>query len=201
MAPKRASVSEKPFVRIITEGAIAGIGIAEGKLIPVLIVDTSLRPDVDELVRVHEHLPPGDVGSQWGAPKGIKDSVALIMTFTRPSEVTIVLNFDLRLHGGAVDLILASRALYLQPGKEGDRASTTVGNRKILCEVPETGFSERWMQIRHEFLVKKFRGQGLTKRDAKLAATGVIEEFRKIMDFRWPNPGQRTRREGDPDAS
>lgn len=173
-------------VRIVGEGAVAGSGVADGKMIPVLIVDTSQRPDIDELVRVHEHLPPGDASSQWGQLKGTKDSVALVLSFTRPSAVVVILNFDLRAHGGSVDLILASRALYLQPGREGDRLSTTLRHKKILVEVPETGFSEYWAKIRYEFLVREFSGRGLKKREAKLAATRVIEEFGKLVDFRWP---------------
>src|SRR5688572_18901756 len=85
---------ESKPVRIISEGAIAGKGVADGKLIPVLIVDTNDRPDIQELVRVHKHLPPGDAISQWGKLEGTFDAVALVLTFTRPTEVVIILNFD-----------------------------------------------------------------------------------------------------------
>ncbi len=186
--PKWRTISlkqrESKPVRIISEGAITSKGFADGKLIPILIVDTNDRPDIQELVRVHEHLPPGDATSQWCKLEGTSDAVALVLTFTRPTEVVIILNFDLELHGGTVDLILASRACFLQPGKDGDRPSTTFGNGKILVEVPETGFSEHWQEIRYCFLVEHFRGRGLTKQQAKLAAGGVIEEFRKFIDSR-----------------
>jgi hypothetical protein len=177
-------------VPIVAEGAIVSAGVADNKLIAIVIIDTTDRPDIDELVRVHEHLPPGDVVVQWGALSGAKDSVALILKFKRPIETVVVLNFDLNAFGGTVDLIISSRALYLQPGRPGEKPSTTFGNPKILAEVPETGFREKWKAIKHDFLVKHFRNSGLTQRDAKSAATHLIEEFGKIVDFRWPVSSQ-----------
>ena len=51
-------------VPILADAAIATEKIGNGKLIPVLILDTSERPDVAELIRIHAHLPQGDVISQ-----------------------------------------------------------------------------------------------------------------------------------------
>ena len=46
-------------VPIVAEGAISSTTLGDGRLIPVLILDTSNRPDIDEFVRVHQHLPAG----------------------------------------------------------------------------------------------------------------------------------------------
>ena len=54
------------LVQVVGDAAIAASPFVEGRLVPLVIVDTSGRPDLEELVRVHKHLPPGDVETQWG---------------------------------------------------------------------------------------------------------------------------------------
>jgi hypothetical protein len=49
---------------IVADAALAG-PVADGVLVPVLIVDTSNRSDVAELIRVHKFLPSGDVMTNW----------------------------------------------------------------------------------------------------------------------------------------
>ncbi len=166
--------------RIISDAAVATIGVGDGRLIPLVIIDSAERPDIEELVRVHEHLPPGDVKVQWGDLKSAPDSIALFLKFTRPAEAFLVLNFDIVKQGGVVDQILSSRALYLQPGREGDRLSNTLHAKRILIEVPETGFGKTWDGILFKHLVKDFRRKGLPKDQAKEATKGFIEEWRKI---------------------
>ena len=166
--------------RIINDAAVATVGVGNGRLIPLVIIDSAGRPDIEELVRVHEHLPPGDVKVQWGDLKSAPGGIALLLRFTRPAEVLLVLNFDIVRQGGVVDQILSSRALYLQPGREGDRLSNTLDAKRIRIEVPETGFSKTWDGILFKHLVKDFRRRGLPKHQAKEATKGVIEEWRKI---------------------
>lgn len=166
--------------RIINDAAVATVGVGDGRLIPLVIIDSAGRPDIEELVRVHEYLPPGDVKVQWGDLKGAPDGIALILRFTRPAEVLLVLEFDIVRQGVVVDQILSSRALYLQPGREGDRLSNTLDAKRILIEVPETGFSKTWDGIIFKYLAKDFRRRGLPKHQAKEATKGVIEEWRKI---------------------
>lgn len=167
-------------VRIISDAAVATVGVGDGRLIPLVIIDSAGRPDIEELVRVHEHLPPGDVKVQWGNLKSGSDGIALFLRFTRPAEVLLVLQFDIVKQGVIVDQILLSRALYLQPGREGDRLSNNLDARKILIEVPETGFRKTWDKILVKYLVKDFRRRGLPKHQAKEATKAVIEEWRKF---------------------
>ena len=47
---------EKDALRIVAEGAIAHPGVAEGRLIPLVIVDSSSRPDLEEYIRIHSTL-------------------------------------------------------------------------------------------------------------------------------------------------
>ena len=83
-----------------------------------------------------------------------------------------------------MDQILLSRALYLQPGRESDRFANTIDAKKILIEVPGTGFKKTWDEMLFKHLVKDFRQKGLPKRQAKKATKGLIEEWRKFGRFR-----------------
>jgi hypothetical protein len=46
----------KDFVPIVADEAMAGT-VAEGANIPLVILDTSKRPDIAEAIRVHAYLP------------------------------------------------------------------------------------------------------------------------------------------------
>lgn len=171
---------EAKSVRIINDAAVATVGVGEGRLIPLVIIDSIERPDVEELVRVHEHLPPGDVNVQWGHLERGSDHIALILRFTRPMELLLVLEFDIVKQGILVDQALSSRALYLQPGRDGDRLSNTLDAKKILIEVPDTGFQKAWDEILVKHLIKDFRRRGLSKHQAREATKAVIAECRKF---------------------
>jgi hypothetical protein len=47
---------EKEALRIVADGAIASRGVGEGRLIPLVILDTSSRPDVEEYIRPHQYV-------------------------------------------------------------------------------------------------------------------------------------------------
>jgi hypothetical protein len=75
-------------VPIAGDAAIAQHGMGEGRMIPLLILDTTKRDDIDELIRIHEHLPPGDVNSQWGRIEHRRDrAISLILQFLRRSRI------------------------------------------------------------------------------------------------------------------
>lgn len=57
---------ERQPVRIVADGAISTRRLSGGRLIPVVILDTSERPDIEELIRVHATIDrPGDAKTQW----------------------------------------------------------------------------------------------------------------------------------------
>lgn len=167
-------------VSIVADAAVASQGVREGKLIPLLIIACSDRPDISELVRVHQHLPPGDVECQWGQRQGTKGKIALFLKFIRPSEIFVVLEFDIERQGGLVDQILRAGALYIQPGQIGDRLITTTDNPKILIHIPDTGFHSEWEKIFMKQLTEGFKRRGLKGSKAKEAALMFLKEWRKL---------------------
>ncbi len=167
-------------VSIVADAAVASQGVREGKLIPLLIIDCSQRPDISELVRVHQHLPSGDAECQWGQRQGTKGKIALFLKFIRPSEIFVLLEFDIERQGGLVDQVLRAGALYIQPGQVGDRFITTPDNPKILIHIPDTGFSSEWETIFMKHLIDGFKSRGLKGSKAKEAASMMLKEWRKL---------------------
>jgi hypothetical protein len=171
-------------VPIVADGAIATVVLGEGRLIPLLILDTSKRPDIEDMVKSHEKLPPGDVNCQWGHILRLESTISLILQFQRPSDVLIIVNFNVTNQGILIEQILKAKALYLQPGRPSDRLSKTMDKPKILVEVPDLGFQEEWKKIWHKAVVKMFKKKGLRRREANLAADTVINKMQAIHDFR-----------------
>lgn len=189
MNPRKTKISfrtkyEATFPKIVADAAIATVLLGEGRLIPLLIIDTSDRPDIEELVRVHEHVKTGDVEGQWAEVKGRKGKIYLILEFHRPTVLKIVLEFDIETQGGLVDLALTAGGLYVQPGREGDRFMTTPDHPRILVQVSETGFRSHWEHLFLKHLVGRFRRNGLSRPQAKRAARKFLTECRKLLSFR-----------------
>lgn len=162
---------------VVADGALAIRGQVGGRLVPVVMVDMTVRPDVAELVRVHEHLGMGDCFSQW-AQTGSR--LVLRLRFARPIELAIGLAFELPRQAGLVDQIISARAVYLQHGVEGDTMSTTMRNARLVIELPPTGFEEEWERLFPASLTREFRGQGLKRAAAKQAAREMVKRWREF---------------------
>lgn len=177
---------EKEALRIVADGAIAHPGIGEGKLIPLIILDTSSRADVEEYIRVHQYVAAGDVTCQWGQVIGHDNTVALILSVLRPATLVMIVEFDLQKHHGfLVEQVLSARALYIQAGREGDRLKNNLNLPKVILEVPDSEFGRKfWDAIHLEYTARKMRERGLSRADAKRAAKKVVEEMRELGGIR-----------------
>lgn len=172
-------------VRIVADGAISTVGLHGGRLIPVLLLDTSDRPDVAELIRVHESLGPGDVKVQWGRLKDREGTVALFLNFVRPVEVFMVLEFDIPRQGILVEQALTSKGIYIAQAEDGqDRLSKNFDRTNVIVEIGDTGFRKTWDGLFYKHVVKEFRSKGLNRSDSRHAARMAIEEFRKFGSFK-----------------
>lgn len=180
----RADILDGEPVPIVADGAVATTAVGEGRLILVLILDTSKRPDIEDLVKAQARLPAGDGKSQWGRPYRSKSEIALVLRFERPINALVILEFNVADQGILIEQILKAKSLYLQPGRKGDRLTSTLENPRMLVEVPELGFSEEWKKIWPKEVAKKFRKLGLKRRDARAAAEKVISDIQEFSGFR-----------------
>jgi hypothetical protein len=178
---RTASLDMNLLIPIVADAAIGTGAIGDGRLIPLIIFDGIVRPDLAELVRVHQTSDLGDVDCQWGKVDDGTDSIALVLKFKRPVELTGFLKFDLAKYDGFVDQIITAKTLYLQAGKPGDRLKYNVDAPKIYVEVPDTGFGgENWDDIFYRNAVKRMRAAGLSRQRAKTAAKQYVTEWRKF---------------------
>jgi hypothetical protein len=181
------SKSQQQPLEIVADGAMATGSLGQGKFIVLVILDTSERPDVEEFVRIHKYVQTGDVKVGWvGYPKG-RNNLSLLIEAARPSEVTFFIRFDLTRHWALVDQIIRTRALYVQPGRQGDRLRATLQQPRILVEIGDLGFDRTWDGIAHDAVVRRLRSEGLSKADAKHAASELIQKLRhEFGDLRMP---------------
>ncbi len=181
--PRKVTLSRRLVVPIVHDGAIAG-PIADGRLLPVLFIDVSERPDVRELLRVHEHLGSGDVEFDWGLSRERKDDAMLHLRFVRPMDVEMILVFDVRREAILVEGILSGGGVYLQSARPGDRLSTTLDAHRVLIELPDTGFRPYWDRYLLDRTTALLKERGIPRRTAPHAATVAIDEMKKLAGFR-----------------
>jgi len=173
--------AEKEPVPIVSDAAVATRGTADGRIIPVLIIDTSFRPDIEDMIQAHKHIGAGDARSAWSTTSRFNvDKISLILMMLKPSQCVIMLEFNIVRQGGVVDQIIHAQGVYIQPGKEGDRLSTTFNHDRILVEVPSRHFRDEWDKILHKAWSKDFKRKGLSRSDSKNAATSFIKEWREF---------------------
>lgn len=187
-APKKEFRFKYPYetvpVRIVSDAAMATGGVGEGRLVPLLILDGEQRPDIAEMIRIHEELSSGDFAAQWGRLPNRDGTISLILKFIRPAELNVILEFDIEKQGGIVDMIIRARALYLQAGKEGDRLMSTMQQPRILVEIGDLEFDKEWDKMLRKHIAKRLRKEGLGRTEAKRAVESFLQEWRRMSGFR-----------------
>jgi hypothetical protein len=187
-------------VPIASDGSLARCDYADGRLLPVLILDTTERPDIDAMVLAHKTLGPGDAHSYWQESSffdfGSKP-VRLLIRVTHPAQCAILMEFDPDRQGGIVDHIIQSEGLYLIPGRPGDRLVSKIDSPKISVEVPSKHFRAEWDKRLRKATFQRFRTMGMGRGDAKLATESMIRSWRDLtskriprdpLDFEQPGP-------------
>jgi len=171
-------------VPIVADAAIASARIADGKLVPLVIIDTTSRPDLEELIRLHRHFPPGDVKVQWSRLLESPGTVALQLSFIRPLKLFAIIEFNVATQGIVVSQILATQMLYLQAGRDGDRLKYTMDAARMFVEIPDCGFRPYWDKIVKKGISKHMRTKGLNRQQARKAANQIVEEQRRVGQVR-----------------
>ncbi|MEU9899668.1 hypothetical protein ACIBCS_42225 [Streptomyces phaeochromogenes] len=175
-------------LEVVGDAAIASHLVGDGRFIPVLIVDTATRPELDELVRVHQYLNSGDCQCQWGTNLIDKNQVILHLEFIRPIKAAVTIGLDIPSQGILVDGILMAQALYLLPGRPGDRFIEKQESPKILVEVPRGDFGDAWEKLVRHVLRRVFRNRGLSRPEARVATEEMISKTREITTLRFKEP-------------
>lgn len=175
---------EKVAVPIAGDAGIAIEGTGHGRLIPLLILDTTSRPDLTEAIRIQSSVPSGDVETFWGKHSKKPDHITLFLSFERPTNRNALIEFDLVKRGILIESILTTKAVYIQAGKPGDRISDDLNRPKVLIEIPDTGFRPYWDKIFSKSLMKYFHKAGYSRKEAKLAVKAHLKNIREYVQFR-----------------
>lgn len=168
-------------LRVVGDAGIASGKSDGGRIVPVIILDTSGHPEVAEVIRVHVHFSAGDVNMQWAGGAG---AVYLILNFIRPIETTALIAFDLETQWSLVDQIVKVRSVFIQAGRPGDRFIDNVNLPKVRIDIPDLGFKDDWERLLMRQLVANVRKRGVSRWDAKRVAKDVLKEWRDTMSFR-----------------
>lgn len=169
-----------PLVPVVADAAIATDIVGDGRFVPLVILDTSERRDIQEAIASQEKAPPGDALSAWTKIlDGPKHHLALAIHLQRPIELTFAFNFDLSTQGAAVDLALKAHAIYLQAGTHGDRLLTTMEAPRMIIELGADIPLAEWTDLWSKALIQRLRGEGVRKWEAREAATRHIVMMRE----------------------
>ncbi len=156
-------------------------------MVPVLIVDTSRRPEVAELIRVHSLLPAGDATSVWAVSQDDDDTVFLALRFARPMELDMMLRFSITQQPMLVDAMLVSGRVCLQAGVAGDRLITTMDAKRLVVDLPDSDFRSVWDRLLLERLATDTaRRLRVSRREARAIAEDLVAEMRSVTAFRMP---------------
>jgi hypothetical protein len=185
--PREAFLPASAIVPIVGDAAIANDAV-EGFLVPLLIIDASSHPEIDETIRVHAHLPSGgDISYKWAEVKGKPDNVLLVLDFERPIEAHVGLVFSIENQAILVEAALTARAIYLQTGKKGDRYMHDPDRPKLFIVIPDADFRERWESLlMHQMVTYMSRQLRVSRRKAYPSAQLLVDELRKLTGFRLP---------------
>jgi len=162
------------------DAAMSTRGLHGGRILPVVLLDTADRPDLDDLIGVHRINGPGDLHSTGDKSKAIKAPLGSFLTFIRPMEIFAIIEFDIVRHGLLLDLALSGQGIYIaRSNGDDDRFRKAIDRPKLLVELADTGFGKKWNEIFHQTDSRAFSREWLSKSESKNAAMSAISELRK----------------------
>ena len=163
--------------RIVSEPGRAYMRPGDGKLVPVVALDTSDRPDIEALFGAYTPATVGDVVIQWGQRNGApKGTVTLFIQFATPVTLLLILDFEIVRQGVLVDQILRTAELYLE-GVNTKRAAAT-GWSRVRVVVSDTKFGPIWEELLVEALAAQRIALGASERQGRLMAIDAIRRWR-----------------------
>ena len=180
----KVKIANSYTLEVIQSGIMAMSSTADGRLVPHLIINTKDNESLLNLIKIHKDTPPGDVQSKWGTKRFSSKKIFLILNFYRPVELEIAIEFELSKHHHAIDGIIINRAVYLQPGKLGDKLSDDVNAHKLLLEIPARTTFPDWNTIQEKHVRKILKKEGVGRKEMKKAVDDYIALRRDVWGKR-----------------
>lgn len=169
-------------VPILQVGAIGAPGVGDGRLIPFLTFSAGVNAELERAVDMHGGLEqPGDVIATWGWRRFDRSRAFLKLEFIRPVPVTVHFCFPVRSQGHVVEWIRSVNGLYLQSSEYGETVSQGWGKSSMLAEVSSEATFPMWESVYRASLLKKFKANGLSKKEA----ISAVQEHRNRQRELW----------------
>lgn len=171
------TIMENDYIitRAVSTGTIAAEGIANGRMVPAVIVEDS-DGKIEKIINFHEGFRYGSCEVQWGSSPDSKE-IILTLSFKEPTPQRIAILFKTLINGATIDQILYARCMYLLTGNSGDRLATQINQKKVLIEIGQTGFEHYWENIFRKQYVKKLQKENnFSKKDANQIFDKIREE-------------------------
>lgn len=182
-----------PPLEILEDAAISTPTLADGRLLPLVILDLRQRPDIQRLIDTQHLFPPGDVTTSWGREAKLMrspDDFHLLFNFLRPVPATAAIRFDLRTRGAIADLAMRSKAIWLQGGIVGDKVSSTfTTHMKLIVGIGAEITRKKWEKLWRKALVRRYTAQGLSKEECYTRAENYMAKFDMVAHARQPPSG------------
>jgi len=169
---------------LIADGGMAVKGAADGRLVPLIILDTTRDQSLLNLVNIHRDSPPGDVESRWAVKRFSSKDVFLVLKFEKPVELRVVIKFDVKDNSNLIDGIIHARSVYIQPGNPGDKLSHNPSAPKILVEIPNKTSFPKWDDMLFKNVRNILKKEGVGRKELKKATKEYIETRRDVWGRR-----------------
>ena len=172
---------ERESVPIINDRAMISYGLASSRMIPLLIIDTSMRPDIEDIVRFYNYHGIGDVVVAWALTSSCdKNHILFILTMRRPSRCVVILQFNIERQARVLDQIIHAQAVYIQAGRIGDRLKTTINNYRMLVDLSTKQVEGPWEGIFRRVLTNDYRSRGFGLQDSRRISQDFIKAWRHL---------------------
>lgn len=181
---KMKILESNDIVPIVADGAIAERNNLEGRLVPVLLLDTTNRPDLVEAIRIHEDSVSGDMTLRWGQVPSRPDVVVLRIELTYPTKLYFILAFEIVAQGILIESMLHVGCAYIQSAKPGERLKDNLDSPRLIIEIPDTGFRKKWNYLHEKCVYEKFRREKMSKTTSRCQARLYLDEMRKLISLR-----------------
>lgn len=171
---------------IVASSVVATSGVANGRNIPVVVVEDKSNNKIEEIIATHEFVPDGHCNSQWGRGLANNKEIVLKLEFDNPIIRTVIIYFDIIKFGIVVDQILHSQCMYLMTGNKDTKLVDDFNKNRILIEIPVYEFKDEWKSIYKNRFVKYLRKKkNLSKKEAQKIFDSMQQETSILKSFRF----------------
>lgn len=168
------------ILRVVASSTIACSGIADGRNIPVVFVESDERNKIDSILTMHEIVKEGNCESTWGIADDKKNAI-LILDFKDPIEQKVILLFDIIKFGIVVSQIIYAQCLCLMVGNESSKLSLCFDDKNIFIEVPIDTFETNSFVTVWNATFRKTYAKHLKKK-YNLTMKVALEKFDKMKE-------------------